>query len=168
MPKLLVVFSSIDAYAARIADVVADGAKSVRFAEVDVRAAADADADVNDRRRLRSADAMCDYDGVILVAPGPESTAHELGALLTRLRVGEPMPNTVFALAGEENAEMLADIARSGGLVVGQPRAASADDRARMLGARVATVIGWVRHALAHEAEHSHSYHGHTHDHHAR
>ena len=166
MPKLLVVFSSVDSYAARIADAVALGAKSVRFMEVDVRAVADADADVNGRRRLDSLDAVREYDGVVLAGPGPESTGHELGALLERLASDAPLPDTVFALAGQDNPEMLTAIARSAGIIVGQPRTASADECARNLGARVAKVIGWVRHALSHEAEHAATHqhpHGHTH-----
>ena len=73
MPKLLVLFSSVDSYAARIADAVAQGAKDVRFVEVDVREVAEG-ADVSRRRRLESPSAIRDYDGVVLAAPGPEST----------------------------------------------------------------------------------------------
>lgn len=169
MPKLLVVFSSIDAYAAHMANVVADGAKTVRFMEVDVRAVADVDADVSDRRRLTSLDAVRDYDGVILVGPGPESLGHELSALLEWLANTDPLTDTVFGFAGEENAEMLMDIAQSGGLMVTQPRGADAEDRARKLGARAAKVIGWVRHALGHETQveghsYSHGHHGDSHD----
>jgi hypothetical protein len=167
VPKLLVVFSSVDSYAARIADAVARGANSVRFTEVDVRAvtegsgASAANVDVSGRRRLVSFDALRDYDGVVLVGPGPESTGHELGALLHALEQGEPMVDTVFALAGEENMEMLAALGRSGGLIVSRPRAVDAEEGARLLGARVANVIGWVRHALAHQAEHGGGHHHH-------
>jgi hypothetical protein len=164
VPKLLVVFSSVDSYAAQIADSVAEGAKGVRFTEVDVRAVADANADVNGRRRLESLEVLRDYDGVVLAGPGPESTGHELGALLDRLATDRPFADTVFALAGEENAAMLASLVRSGGIIVGQPRAADAEEGARKLGARVAKVIGWVRHGLSHEAEHTA---GHRHDFHA-
>ena len=161
MPKLLVVFSSIDAYAAHTADVVAAGAKSVRFTEVDVRTVADENVDVSDRRRLASFETLHDYDGVIRVGPGPESLGHELGALLAWLSKADSLSDTVFGAAGEENGDMLMGIARSGGLMVAQPRGADAEDRARKLGIRVAKVIGWVRHALGHEAEHSreHSHH---------
>jgi hypothetical protein len=166
VPKLLVVFSSVDSYAARLADIVAEGARQVRFTEVDVRAVAEAPGDTSDRRRLASPDALRDYDGVVLVGPGPESTGHELGGVLQSLERGAPLPDTVFAIAGEENAEMLAAVARTGGLMVGQPRAADAEARARAHGARVAKLIGWVRHALAHEAEHSAGHHAHGQSHH--
>jgi hypothetical protein len=162
VPKLLVVFSSQDAYAAKLADVVGHGAKHVRFTEVDVRAVADAEADVNDRKRLASFEALREYDGVVLVGPGPESPGHELGRLLAFIANGEPMANTVFGIAGEENGELLSAVARSGGLLVGQARGADAERRGRQLGERVAKVIGWVRHALGHEAEH---HLGHVHHH---
>lgn len=154
VPKLLVVFSSADSYAARIADAVAEGANDVRFTEVDVRAIADANASVNGRRRLESLAAVHEYDGVVLAGPGPESSGHELGGLLEWLASDTGMPNSVFALAGGENAEMLSALARTAGIIVSQPRAADAVEAARRLGSRVAKVIGWIRHALAHEAEH--------------
>jgi hypothetical protein len=155
VPKLLVVFSSVDSYAARMADAVAGGARTVRFTEVDVRAVTDANADVNGRRRLESFDALHEYDGVVLTGPGPESARHELTGLLRALERGASSANMVFALAGSEDADMLLAIARSGGLIVGQPHEADAENRARALGVRVAKVIGWVRHALSHEAEHT-------------
>src|SRR5689334_21660821 len=61
VPRLHVVFSSVDSYAARIADAVAQGSKGVRFTEVDVRAVADANSDVSGRRRLESLDLLRDY-----------------------------------------------------------------------------------------------------------
>lgn len=155
MPKLLVVFSSIDAYAARMADVVAEGANSVRFTEVDVRAAADADADGSGCRRLMSPDVIRDYDGMILVGPGPESAGHEFGAVVAHLERGEAMPDAVLALAGEQSSELIMTLMRSSGLIVSQPRGADAEDRARKLGERVAEVVAWVRHARGHEAEHA-------------
>jgi len=164
VPKLLVLFSSADSYAANMADVVADGAKRVRFTEVDVRAVVDGGSGASDRRRLESFDALRDYDGVVLVGPGPESSGHELGALLDALDDGEPMTNVVFGVAGDENADMLTALARAGGLIAAQPRGSSAEERARGLGARVAKVIGWVRHALGHESEHAQGHHHHSHD----
>lgn len=161
VPKLLVVFSSADSYAARIADAVAVGAKDVRFTEVDVRAMADANASVNGRRRFESLAAVHEYDGIVLAAPGPESGGHELGGLLEWLASDTGMSNTVFALAGGEDAEMLSALARTGGIIVGQPPAADAEEAARKLGSRAAKVIGWIRHALSHESEHVDPLHHH-------
>jgi hypothetical protein len=165
VPKLLVVFSSVDSYAARMADVVALGAKTVRFTEVDVRAVTDANGEVSGRRRLESFDALREYHGVVLTAPGPESTRHELAGLLRSVERDASLADTVFGIAGAENAEMLLAIARCGGLIVGQLQNGEAEARARALGARVATVIGWVHHALSHEAEHA-ANHQHVHHHH--
>jgi hypothetical protein len=70
--------------------------------------------------------------------------------------------NTVFAVLGSDEAELLARVARLGGIVVTVPRTSSDPlQDARTLGERVATVVEWVRHARSHE--HGHSHHSHHH-----
>ena len=85
MPKVLVLFYSRTGNTAAIADAVAEGARSVRFAEVDVRRIDDlAPASViegnSDWSRSRAAlatryqtftdvDSLADYDAIILGAP---------------------------------------------------------------------------------------------------
>lgn len=87
MPKTLVLFHSRTGHTARLADAVADGARSVPFAEVDVRRIdtlvdhiagserADAapssplEATMRRHRVLSSVDALADYDGLILGSP---------------------------------------------------------------------------------------------------
>jgi NAD(P)H dehydrogenase (quinone) len=85
MPKLLVLFYSRTGNTAMLADAVAEGARSVRFAEVDVRriddlAPASAIASVPDWARSREAlagryqtfadvNALVSYDALILGAP---------------------------------------------------------------------------------------------------
>lgn len=85
MPKTLVLFYSRTGNTARIADAIAEGAKSVRFAEVDVRRIEDlAPEEViaaspewrDSRERLRKTyrtfgdvESLADYDGIILGAP---------------------------------------------------------------------------------------------------
>ncbi|HEX5580376.1 MAG TPA: NAD(P)H:quinone oxidoreductase [Gemmatimonadaceae bacterium] len=85
MPKVLVLFYSRTGNTARIADAVAEGARSVRFTEVDVRRlddlapeqAIEADASWREarealRRRYRTFDdpsALADYDALILGSP---------------------------------------------------------------------------------------------------
>ncbi|HEX6060373.1 MAG TPA: NAD(P)H:quinone oxidoreductase [Gemmatimonadaceae bacterium] len=85
MPKTLVLFYSRGGNTARIADAIAEGAKSVRFAEVDVRRIEDlAPEEViagvpgwrESREALRrkyrtfgDAASLADYDGIILGSP---------------------------------------------------------------------------------------------------
>lgn len=84
MPKTLVLFHSRTGHTARLADAVADGIRSVPFAEVDVRRIDDlvaggerSDATTSPRREetmhrhrvLSSVDVLEDYDGLILGSP---------------------------------------------------------------------------------------------------
>lgn len=85
MPKVLVLFYSRTGHTAALADAIADGARSVKFTEVDLRriddlapaAVIDADAAWKTSRErlaakyrtLPSADALADYDALILGAP---------------------------------------------------------------------------------------------------
>jgi NAD(P)H dehydrogenase (quinone) len=85
MPKILVLFYSRTGNTAALADAVAEGARSVRFAEVDVRriddlAPASAIASIPDWARSRETlaaryqtfadvNALADYDALILGAP---------------------------------------------------------------------------------------------------
>ena len=149
MPKLIVLFFGDEESVLALADAAADGARSVRFTEVDAR---------------RGSAAIGDYDGVVIVspagAPGPE-----LAAFLHQLGHGKPTANTVFGLVGG-NPQTLERVAGLGAIVVSVRANGSPLDAARQLGSRVAKMIGWVRHALGHEAEHhEHAHHGHD-DHH--
>ncbi|HEY0970323.1 MAG TPA: NAD(P)H:quinone oxidoreductase [Gemmatimonadales bacterium] len=85
MPKVLVLFYSRTGNTARLADAVADGARSVRFTEVDVRRLEDLAADdvvaadeawSEARERLRrgyrtldDVEALADYDAIVLGSP---------------------------------------------------------------------------------------------------
>ncbi len=101
MPKVLVLFHSRTGNTARLADAVADGARSVRFTEVDVRRLEDlapdevirADAEWSEaRERLRSGyrtlddvEALADYDAIVLGSPTRYGgMAAELSHLLER------------------------------------------------------------------------------------
>ena len=158
MPKVTVVFIG-DEMAAE-AEAAAAGAKSVRFTEVEVRAAQAT------TRRYKPLDGGSASDGFLFVAN--EGSAAESLSVLAGL-VNE---NTVLASAGPR--AMATEVASRGGIVV----SVAAGDVAA-LGARVAKVAGWVRHALGHEADshahahadaHSHTHapeHDHEHHHHA-
>jgi NAD(P)H dehydrogenase (quinone) len=188
MPKLLVLFHSRTGRTAALADAVAEGAKSVRFAEVDVRRVA---APSNDHatksrehppgvhRTLDGVASLADYDGVVLVAPARESGAsEELAELLDpfaryapRQRLGALPERVGSALApaeeGEEGAHwpLLAALGRLGMILVpplpataGAPTPDAELQAARALGRRVATVVEWVAHARSHADGHGHSH----------
>ena len=85
MPKLLVLFYSRTGHTAQLADAIAEGARGVRFTEVDVRRIDDlapasvieADAEWRDARAalaakyrtLGAVDELAHYDGLVLGAP---------------------------------------------------------------------------------------------------
>ncbi len=85
MPKVLVLFYSRTGHTAALADAIVDGARSVRFAEVDVRRIDDLspassiasnpewtqsrDALASRYRTLADVSALAEYDGLILGAP---------------------------------------------------------------------------------------------------
>jgi NAD(P)H dehydrogenase (quinone) len=103
MPKLLVLFHSRTGRTAALADAIAEGAKSVRFAEVDVRrieepaapegaagdpaAVASAEGSRGKHRVLADPAALAGYDGIILGSPARHGVAAaEVTRLLDRLR----------------------------------------------------------------------------------
>jgi len=184
MPKVMVLFFGDDDSSA-LADAAASGAKAVRFTEVDVRAASNASA----RHKPLGADhRFANYDGVMLVSaqrelepaasatfaalqdndPNNPNNPHD--AKSASGSSGSNVSNVVIGVIGP-NAALLEWAARSGGILVTQrgsfDEAAAVEGEtavvtAKALGARVAKVAGWVRHALGHEAEHGATHH---HDH---
>ena len=164
MPTVLVLFDSRDDDADRLAVLAVDGAKSVRFTEVDVRTVGDEA--LAKRKRLDSSDGVAQYDGVIVIGsdrdvpPGIDALLGEL----ERSGSGE-FVDCVFA-AIPAGGSAINRLSKLGGIVVGI-RADSANDdaTARKIGERVAKVAEWVRHALSHEHGHSHHAHSHQHSH---
>lgn len=162
MPKTLVlVHGSSDAVAA-MADAVAEGARAVRFAEVDVRLLTSAGeaAGSGRHRGLSGADGLAGYDGLVLGATAgavPDAVRRLLGEA-AELRRGGGLATSVGSsfVAGASGAT--ADDARwallralAGLGVVLVP--ASGDDlqAARTLGHRVAHVVSWITHARSHD-----------------
>lgn len=173
MPKLIVLFFGADSAAVTLAEAATEGAKGVRFTEVDLRNGGVHEVTTARRHKtLESSTQIRDYDGVILACPTTGGIPVELNTLLDELArsSSNALANTVFGILGGDTTTLPGRIMRLGGLLVGD----SADDaepevRALRLGARVATVVGWVRHALSHEHEHHESQHRHgesQHDHH--
>jgi hypothetical protein len=165
MPKVLVLFAGAESLAASLAENVAAAARSVRFTEVDIRAAAASQATTDSRHKvLESPEAVEQYDGVVVVVGSTGNVPSAITSLLdTWDRTSEgTFANTVFAVTGSENALLLERIAQLGGIIVTEARgAADAGERARRHGARVAKIVEWVRHALGHE--HGHQQHHHAH-----
>jgi hypothetical protein len=168
MPKLLVLFYGAESPASTLAETAADGATSVRFTEVDVRAGSARQPEAGRRFKvLDSAEQLRDYDGIIVSAPAAGDVPTELDALLDTLERHEThdaFANTVFAVLGGENTVLLGRVSRLGGIIVSEARGIDDPEaRARGTGKRVAKVVEWVRHSLSHEHGHSHS-HPHSHE----
>jgi hypothetical protein len=163
MPKVIVLFFGAESPAVTLAEAAAQGAKEIRFSEVAVRSGGPHEATTaRPHARLESPAEIRDADGVILACPAAGDIPSELGALLDDLDRSPmgPLTNTVFGIVGGENTTLAARVLRLGGIVVSEPTGiADPHVRARRLGARVATVVGWVRHALSHEHGHQHHEH---------
>ena len=167
MPKLLVLFDARSDDMAPLADAIAEGARRVRFAEVDVRCIARSTPDgvaATRHRTLESADALATYDGIVVGAAPVHAEGgaaiDSFSATTTKLvnKVG-----SVFTTArsdADRNTvlwSVLAPMADRGMILVPPPVTGSSSDElesARDLGKRVAEVIGWVTHARSHHHHH--------------
>jgi hypothetical protein len=165
MPKLLVLFDPRSDDMTRLAEAVAEGARSVRFAEVDLRRSADVpDAAATTRHRaLETADALAAYDGILVgaTAVSANSSAQELLAdPATKLanKVGSAFtPNQLDGHRRDLLWAVLTPMADRGMILVPPPLTEPAADElesARALGKRVAEVVGWVTHARSHHHHH--------------
>jgi hypothetical protein len=162
MPKVLVLFQSHSPDVVRLAEVVADGARSVRFSEVDLRRLPTTDgarapeASGRAHHPLRDADDIGQYDGLILAADGAGETlvrtigafggslANKVGAVITPA-TGADRRTVLWAVLGA--------MADRGMILVPGPfdaEGATSDESTRKVGTRVAEVVGWVTHARSH------------------
>ena len=153
MPKVLVLFDNRDQRAERLAELAIEGAKKIRFTEVDVRVISDdASSDGARRKRFEPADAVNQYDGVVIAG-----SDHEASAAIDALLAGRDgsangeFANHVFALVTEGEPAYQRLTALGGIVVTPPPGLTDAEQRARKMGERVAKVAEWVRHALSHE-----------------
>jgi hypothetical protein len=162
VPSVMVLVLGKDSSLSRVADAVVAGAKGVRFTEVVVRAM---EPSVFRYRQLDAETSVRSFDGIVVVAPESEASSDALAVGTGRA----PLTNTVVASASAD-ASLSAALVATGGIVVSAPKAESAEEYARAIGARVAKVAGWVRHSLGHEAEGGHGHHHdggeHHHGHH--
>lgn len=164
MPKLLVLFQSSSADVVRLAEAASEGARSVRFAEVDLRQlptsgeAGDTASDATGRahHRLEHVDAVGQYDGLVLaVGQDGEAALRALGEFGGSLanKVGTVITPARDAERRTVLWSVLAPMADRGMILVPAPFAderEANDESARALGKRVAEVIGWVTHARSH------------------
>ena len=180
MPKVLVLFHSRTGNTAALAERVAEGARSVRFTEVDVRRLeeptpdaagaahpqeADGGAALRRYRALDDVATVADYDALVIAAAAPDGVLPAgLARLLERLAplaASAALADRVGAVVtpdGQDAAHraLLPSLA-SLGLILVPPAPGAADAHAH--GARVATVAEWVRHAKSHAAGHHHHHH---------
>lgn len=166
MPKLLVLFDSRSDDLTRLAEAVADGARRVRFAEVDLRkldgTPGDAGATPTRYRALETADALAGYDGIVVgaVLAGGEDAVRTLTAPTASLanKVGSAFSVT---RPGESRRELLWSVltpmADRSMILVPPSLSSPASDElesARQQGTRIAEVVGWVTHARSHHHHH--------------
>src|SRR5690348_12178156 len=163
MPKVLVLFDSADQRADRLAELAAEGAKRVRFTEVDMRVVGnDSVANTARRKRLASGDAVDQYDGVVVVGSDQEPSA-AIDALLAahdQNTRGGFIDRVFAAVSDASSSHRLTELS---GIVVGPPTGSTnAESMAGDIGERVAKVAERLRHALSHEHGHGHSHHAHS------
>ena len=161
MPKLLILFEAFADDIAQLADAVAEGARGVRFAEVDVRRLGGTEFTTRGSyKALESADALADYDGILLGAHGgQEDAVHEV--LTTAASLVNKVGSVFTAARGGARRDILlaalAPMADRGLILVPPPLGDAPGDElelARALGKRVAEVVGWVTHARSHHHHH--------------
>jgi hypothetical protein len=174
MPKLLVLFDARSDDLSRLAEAVAEGARGVRFAEVDVRRTVPASTSAHGEREqegrarlgsryraLESADALTAYDGIIVGVPADAGDA--LDAVRELFEASTPnLANKVasaFTPASTPEARraacwsVLIPMAERA-MIIMPPRAVEPGDddieTARKQGKRVIDVVGWITHARSH------------------
>ena len=155
MPKTLVLFHCRTGPTASLADAVTEGARSVRFSEVDVRCMGQSS---GSHRVLAGSGELAAYDAIIVGAP-PEG-AELVSELTAVLDQAGPMPNKVGAAFTAPGAEadallwaVLRDMGRQRMILVPAMDATDAAAAAD-LGRRVAEVTAWITHARSHHHSH--------------
>jgi len=162
MPKTLVLFHGNSKDIATLAEAVADGVRSVRFAEVDVRRLADTSegAEAGRTRSLSGAGELAAYDGLVLGTdrngPVPDAVTRllaEAGALRQQKALGTSVGAAFVGGASTPDAEdarwiLLRTLGALNLVLV--PASGDGAEPARQLGHRVAHVVSWITHARSH------------------
>ncbi len=164
MPKLLVLFPARSTELAPLADAVLEGARSIRFAEVDVRTLGDGGEAAASRKPLAAIEDLTSYDGIIVGVPAGDAEGQGLRDAIARF--GGSLTNKVGSAfttgtgAGRTSVlwSALSPMADRGMILVPLPFAEGAAnaDACRQMGKRVAEVVGWVTHARSHHHHHHH------------
>jgi NAD(P)H dehydrogenase (quinone) len=161
MPRLLVLFHARSAELAPLVDAVADGARSVRFAEVDVRSLGEGP-DPTSRKPLERIEDLASYDAII-VGVGSGQTVESVMESLGRFdgSLADKVGSAFTARSGADRAaalwSALSTMADRGMILVPLPFAEGREseaDACRRMGKRVADVVGWVTHARSHHHHH--------------
>lgn len=179
MPKLLVLFQSPSPDVVQLAEAAADGARRVRFAEVDLRRLATSDAVGHETggrasRPLERVDDITGYDGLILVvAAGAHADAAMVRVLGTFTGTLANKVGCVLspATGSDRHAvlwSVLTAMADRGMILAPGPfdDPEPEGESARSAGVRVAEVIGWVTHARSHHHHDRHAHDEQSHHHH--
>lgn len=169
MPKLLVIVGGADDAVLTVAESIHEGARSVRFAEADLRRAP-GDPGAGRNARLRAVDdveELLAYDALVMGAPAGDVTAVE--ALLARAaslgqagrlanKLGSVFPAADPSVTGAAHPlwPLLAPMAGYGMILVppgyagpgGAPEELPA--AALRLGKRLIDIAGWITHARSH------------------
>lgn len=148
MPKLLVLYegrSPALAALAALADAVAEGARGVRFTEVEVRrVGGSTDPGDTPHQPFDPSVRIEAHDAIVLGADADVAPLDAALAAIARAHLHDPV-GAAFTLPGGDPWPLLQALGPR--FLVVPPRP---DGDAAKLGARVATVMGWVRHVKAH------------------
>lgn len=160
MPKTLVLFHGDSDTIAATADAIADGVRSVRFAEADVRRLADGEtASAGRHRALTGAEEVAAHDGLVLVTSAG-AIPQVVSRLLTEVdalrhqkalttSVGSAFVAGADATESDDRRWALLRVLGALGLVL-VPGSGEGAEAARQLGHRVAHVVSWITHARSH------------------
>ena len=161
MPKILILFAG---QPTAIVNTVADGARSVRFSEVELRSVGNPEgASAGIHQTLAGVDEIVPYDAVIVAASASAEIGLELAELVRHAAASAPRTtwqNKVGAAFVPETGVASVDVwptlkaLGALGMLVVAPSGPGAD-AAKELGVRVAQVVGWVTHARSHH-HHAH------------
>jgi len=164
MPKTLVLFHGAGDDVVAMAEAVADGVQSVRFAEVDVRRLDEPGASGNATRHraLAGAEELATYDGLVLgtgageVLPGAVSRLLAQANDIRRSGTFGTLVGAAFSATGGDAHDgnddarwaLLRALGELGLVLV--PATGGGAESARKLGHRVAHVVSWITHARSH------------------
>jgi len=159
MPKTLILFHGAGDDVATIAEAVAEGVRSVRFAEVDLRRLSEpaGSASTGDRQTLTTVDELAGYDGLVLGTAARDAMPGAVTKLLAeaealRQRGGLTLSvGSAFVAGATDDGPRWSLLRSLGGLgLVLVPTGGPSPEEGRKQGHRVAHVVSWITHARSH------------------